>query len=438
MRQSRTTPGLPLSPGPFVPEREEDGVRVLRIDSFDGQPGGGQTYVRSVTRGLAGRGIEQRFLEIVDTPDPVADPGRISLIVPPQGIGRAARDLADHPVVARAIREQLAEFRPDLIHLHHFDAAFTTLARELSRAGVPVIFTAHDAELVCPISTLILPDGRICEGGVRTRCLFTGCRVGFGGPYNLWQSELFTRRLAPQVRAYLAPSRPTTRYLDAHGFRPAIHLPSFIEVPPEIQSQPFEPPTGPFTVGFLGRFEPYKGIPDLLSAFPRVLHGNPDARLLLAGEGPERPGLIALAERLGIGGRTEFLGRVSGPEREAFFRRIHVLAFPSNVYENFGLVALEALVRGRPVVGTNVGGIPDIVEDRRTGLLVPIRSPDSLARALLEVAEHPDLGRSWAEEGRRRVLERYLPPRHLDQLIRVYSRILEGAPIESMSSAADL
>jgi glycosyltransferase involved in cell wall biosynthesis len=351
------------------------------------------------------------------------------------GAGRALADSTETSTVADAIREELANFRPDLIHLHHFDAAFATLARELDGARIPIVFTAHDAELFCPISTLILPDGRRCEGGVRVRCLFTGCKVGWGGPYSLWQSDLFRRRLQPKIRAYLAPSRATTEYLRSNGFHPAVHLESFIEVPESIRAAPPPAPVGPFTVGFLGRLETYKGVFDLVEGFQGLLSNRADAILDIAGDGPALEPLRRRCRELGIEQQTRFRGRVEGEAKEAWFRGIHVLAFPSNVYENFGLVALEALVRGRPVVGTNVGGIPEIVEDGRTGRLVPIRRPDALAKALLEVAEHPDRAAGWAALGRARVIERNLPEVHAERLLRVYGAVMDGRRIASGSEA---
>jgi len=410
-------------------------VRVLRIDSWDGTPGGGQTYVRTVTRGLAARGIEQRFVQIVDRVPDDEVPGSRHVVLPSEGASRAVRDVSDTPPVAAALREELDSFRPDLIHLHHFDAAFTTLARVLRDARRPIVFTAHDAELICPISTLVLPNGRICEGGVRYRCLFTGCHVGLGGPYNLWQSTVFASMLQPAVRAFLAPSRATMDYLHAHRFRPAVHLPSFIEVPDAVRANPPEWPSGPFTVGFLGRLEATKGVDHLLDAIAGLVPLIPEIRLTIAGDGPLRPALESEARRLGLADRTSFRGWLSGAEKEEWFAGVHVLAFPSSVYENFGLVALEAHVRGRPVVGTDIGGIPEIVEDGVTGRIVPIRRPTVLAAALREVFEHPERGRRWAAEGRRRVITRYVPERHLERLLRVYDAVVADRPLSSSTEA---
>lgn len=415
-------------------------MRILRVDSWDGVRGGTQSYIRDVTAALALRGHATRIVNLVSVPDAAVDPGVRSVRVPPVGGRRVPHDLVAAPEVETALAEELAGFRPDLVHLHHFDTAFASIARWVRTLRVPIVMTAHDAELVCPISTLVRPGRIICEGGVEVRCLFTGCKVGYGGVYNLLQSESFDLNVAPKIRAYLCPSRPLVDYLDRHGYRPAVRLPSFAEIPAAVRSAPTpEPPhTAPPTVGYLGRIEPYKGVLDLADAVGRLRPRLPGVRLDVAGEGPFRPELERHLEQLGLSEATTFRGRVEGEAKERWFAGIHVLAMPSNAWENFGLVALEALARGRPVVATRVGGIPDIVEDAATGLLVPISDPDALVRALGRLLEDPELRARLGSEGRRRVLDRFTPERHVAALLAVYGAVLRGQAVPNRVDAESL
>ncbi|HZY70942.1 MAG TPA: glycosyltransferase family 4 protein [Thermoplasmata archaeon] len=415
-------------------------MRILRVDSWDGVRGGTQSYIRDVTSALALRGHETRLLNLVSVPEASNDPTVRFVPVPPVGGRRIPHDLLAAPAVEAALAEELSRFRPDLVHLHHFDTGFASIARWVRALRVPVVMTAHDAELVCPISTLVRPGRIICEGGVEVRCLFTGCKVGYGGVYNLLQSESFGANVAPKIRAYLCPSRPLVEYLDRHGFRPAVRLPSFAEIPASVRAAPTpEPPsTAPPTVGYLGRIEPYKGVLDLADAVGRLRSRFPDLRLDIAGEGPFRPKLEEHLRALGLTGTTTFRGRVEGAAKERWFAGIHLLAMPSNAWENFGLVALEALARGRPVVATRVGGIPDIVEDSSTGLLVSISEPEALARAIGRLLEDPGLRDRLGSEGRRRVLDRFTPERHVAALLAVYEAVLRGETIPNGVDAESL
>jgi N-acetyl-alpha-D-glucosaminyl L-malate synthase BshA len=140
----------------------------------------------------------------------------------------------------------------------------------------------------------------------------------------------------------------------------------------------------------VSNFRPVKRIADVLAIFDRIRRETP-CRLLLVGDGPDR----SLAERLartgGFADRTIFLGNVVSIETILPAARLFLL--PSDP-ESFGLAALEAMACGVPVIGTNVGGLPEVVEDGRSGLLRPVGDVDGMARAALELLRD---GRKWSE-----------------------------------------
>lgn len=404
-------------------------MRVLRIDSWDGQPGGAQEYVRTVSTALAASGHPQRLLQIVSQAPSDPRPDERYLRVPAGGLRRRAADLIDDLSLTEAIRQEVDTFHPDVVHLHHFDALFTPLARALAADRTPLVFTAHDAELVCPISTLLRPGNVVCDGGVRPRCLFTGCHVGLGGPYNLRQAHEFDTLVKPRVARYLCPSIRLREYLEANGFRPAVHLPPFVELPPAVVERPSPPPpAGPPRIGFLGRLEPYKGVQVLLRAAAQLGARRPDLVVDIAGDGPYRAVLEGEARRLGLQERVRFRGELRGAEKDAWFEGITLLAVPSLGWENLGFVAIEALARGRPVVATNFGGLPDVVQDRESGRLVPVDDPGALAAAVDDLLSGPARASAWGREGRRRVLERFDRARHLARLLEIYQQVASGAP----------
>jgi len=415
-------------------------MRVLRIDSWEGDSGGGQVYVRSVADELAARGHPQHLLNLVTRRPSSPRKDEEFLLTAPTSRGRLAADLGADGEFERVFRAACASFDPELIHLHRFDAMFTPIARALSDLEIPVVFTAHDAEIVCPISTLIQPGGIVCDGGVRVRCLFTGCRVGWGGPYNLWQTRVFDRDLAGRIAAFLCPSSLLTTYLHRNGYRPAVHLPPFARIPDTVWAGAYPPtdPTLPPTIGYLGRLEPYKGVQDLLQAVALLARQEPLVRLTIAGDGGYRSTLENEARSLGISERVVWRGDLRGADKEEWFRSIDVLAVPSNMWENFGLVALEAQTRGRPVVATNFGGLPDVVQDGETGRLVPVSDPPKLAEALGATLADRDRSAAWAREGRRRALERFTPELHVERLLAVYGAVLAHRPLPSPTEAEAL
>ena len=146
------------------------------------------------------------------------------------------------------------------------------------------------------------------------------------------------------------------------------------------------PESGPI-VGVVARLEPEKGHPTLLEAWPLVLAAQPEATLLVVGEGSRREALEAQAAELGLGRRVVFTGRRD--DVPAVTAALDVAVLPS-YREAQGLSILEAMALSRPVVATAVGGIPEMVEDGVTGLLVPAHDAQALAAAILRLlADHP-------------------------------------------------
>ena len=157
------------------------------------------------------------------------------------------------------------------------------------------------------------------------------------------------------------------------------------------------PEEGPVIVT-VGRLVPIKGHEWLLRAAPRVLAEFPHATFVLIGEGPLLSRLQQLAEELGIGRRVMFLGvRQDVPECLAAF---DLFAFPS-LNEGMGRALIEAMAVGLPVVATRVGGIPDVVADGKTGVLVPPQDDAVLADALLGLLRDPSRRQMYGQAARR-------------------------------------
>jgi glycosyltransferase involved in cell wall biosynthesis len=159
-------------------------------------------------------------------------------------------------------------------------------------------------------------------------------------------------------------------------------------------------------LGFVGRLVDQKGCDVLMRAMPRVLARHPEVRLHIVGDGPERLRLEELARQLGVQRATDFIGY--RPTSAALMRDFDAVVVPSR-YEPFGIVAVEAMASGRAVVASAVGGLSEIVDEGKTGLLVPPGDPDRLAAALTMLLDHPDAREAMGSAGTRRVLEKFSP-----------------------------
>jgi glycosyltransferase involved in cell wall biosynthesis len=185
--------------------------------------------------------------------------------------------------------------------------------------------------------------------------------------------------------------------------------------------------TGP--VLFVGRLVERKGVAHLVEAIARLAGGSVGPRLEIVGDGPERTGLEALAQRLGVADRVVFRGKIPPAELQASYARAAVCVLPSVLdargdTEGLGVVLLEAMNHGTPVIASRIGGIPDIVEDGVSGLLVPPGDADALAAALRRLRDDPALARRLGEAGRRRLREQFSWPAIVQRWLDLYTGLV--------------
>ncbi len=172
---------------------------------------------------------------------------------------------------------------------------------------------------------------------------------------------------------------------------------------PEARRAPGLPPFDPL-LGAVGRLSPEKGHVVLLRALPQIVAAFPRAGLVLLGDGRSRPELEAEAHRLGIADRIVFLGyRRDVP---ALLAALDLFVQPS-LYEGFGISLLEAMAAGLPIVASRVGGIPELVQDGTTGLLVPPQDPTALASAAVRLLRDRDEAGRLGAAAALRARERY-------------------------------
>lgn len=161
-------------------------------------------------------------------------------------------------------------------------------------------------------------------------------------------------------------------------------------------------PGGPIRLVSAGRLVPEKGIDVLILAFAEVFDEIPDVVLEVAGDGPQRPALEKLVERLGIEARVKFAGYLPPDSMPSFLAGASLAVLPSRVEEGLPRVLVEAGLAGCALVGTDLGGIKDIVEPDRTGVLVPPNNPGALAEALLRLLRDPGQLRRLGREAQGR------------------------------------
>jgi len=176
---------------------------------------------------------------------------------------------------------------------------------------------------------------------------------------------------------------------------------------------------------FVGRLEKRKGFRYLMRAYPYIVEAIPDARLIVVGaydkEGKEPFVRYARMHHLSS---VKFVGRVSPAELPRYYRTCDVFCAPSTGFESFGIVLLEAMAAGKPIVATNIPGYRNILDDGQEGLLVEPENEHALADAVIGLLRNPSLRREMSERGRRKAA-RYDWPIIARQILELYQQLVQ-------------
>jgi len=175
---------------------------------------------------------------------------------------------------------------------------------------------------------------------------------------------------------------------------------------------------------FVGRLEQRKGFRFLMRAYPYVLEAVPDARLIVAGayDKEDKEPFVRYARMHGLTG-AKFVGRISQEDLPRYYRTCDVFCAPSTGFESFGIVLLEAMAAGKPIVATDIPGYRSVVEDVSEGLMVEPENERALAKAIIHLLRNPGLRREMGERGRRKAAN-YDWPIVAQQILDLYTQLV--------------
>jgi len=296
----------------------------------------------------------------------------------------AWQDLEVFTLLKKKVQDLLSEFQPDCLHISgsHFGLLFLL---QFVRHRLPTLATLHGP--MVGRDGLLPPSSRMSLARAhRIVCCSQWTLV-----HAREQLPELTDRLSLVVNALRFP-----------GKRPS-----------------WKHPSTPRLL-FAGRLAKEKGLDVALAALSLLPE---DFHLSLAGEGPAQAAALQQLEQQGLSHRVHFLGRLSPPALLEEMGQSLALIVPSHV-EGFGLVALEASWVGCPVVASEVGGLPEVVLDQQTGLLVTPKDPAALAQAALQLWQRPEWTRQLSSQARQRVDQTFCWETFVEQYLQIYQQVL--------------
>lgn len=315
----------------------------------------------------------------------------------------------------------LHEVDPDICHVHniyhHMSPAVLGLLRQ---RGVPTVMTLHDLKIACPAYKMLTHDGicERCKGGHLFNVVKHRCVKGSLALSSLVYLESRLHRLlqtySKSVDRFVVPSIFFRDKLTEWGIDPTrmVHIPNFID-PSQYE---FRTRTSNYFL-YLGRLVAEKGVRTLISAAKQA-----SVTVKIAGTGPEENSLRGYAES--IGADVEFLGYVSGTRLKGILSDALALVIPSEWYENAPVSVLEAYATGVPVIGSKIGGIPELVRPHETGYMFPAGDHEALSASLRSISQMPPRQLQEMGHAARRLVERqYSSSLYAERMANLYSTV---------------
>lgn len=310
-------------------------------------------------------------------------------------------------------KQVLKEFKPDIVHLNNFlNIASPSILCCLK--NIPTILTIHDYSILCPTGFRMLPL-KVCNLSYGKNCI--KC-IGIKGYYYEKIKRKISGRLFKNIDLFITPSMKLKKDLIKIGIFNIRNIYTGIKLLKYSKLMEGN------SLLYVGRLSKEKGIKYLLKAMIDITKKIPTAHLNITGNGPEKENLEELIKQLKLEKNVSFIGQIPHKEIEWYYRISNIIIVPSICEEVFPLVGIEAMSVGRPVIGSRIGGIPEWLDDGKTGFLVDPGNSAQIAEKVIQLFSSRKLMEKMGENGRKKA-EQLDINNHMKEIEKVYQEVID-------------
>ncbi|AXV39226.1 MAG: glycosyltransferase family 4 protein [Methanobacterium formicicum] len=307
-----------------------------------------------------------------------------------------------NPYDERIIKNILKTENPDIVHIHNFKGLSLSSFAPAKSLKIPLVFTAHDYSLVCMRANLLNSSGEICKNPSAL------CKI-----YNQIQKHLAKNK----VDLLISPSQFVINKLKSNGLFKDVKskkIPLGIELK---DNEKFEKDYSQTNILYVGNLGEHKGVHILLKAFRKI--ENMNIRLDIVGKGLCSEKLKSMSEN---DNRIKFHDFLEGKELIKMYQQANLTVVPSIWYDNSPMVIYESFSCRTPVIGSKIGGIPELIEDGFNGYLFEAGNVNELQKLLENLIDSPETLKKL-EQGTYESVQRYTMDKHIKQLEREYQKL---------------
>lgn len=401
-------------------------MKILLVNKFHYLKGGSEKYYFDLAKLLQEHGHEVAFFSMQDEKN--IKTGCKEYFVENSDMNSKnifkALDVIYSRKNKKAMEKALDDFKPDIVHLNNFQRQLSaSIIKPIKKRNIPIVFTAHDLQSICPAIVMLDSKRQICEkclNGKYVNCAKNKCIKNSGLKSILGTVESkyyrYKKIYINKIDKIITPSEFYKLKLIQDGIPEnnieAIH--NFIDMDNynvEVEDDGY--------AFYFGRLIKEKGMFTLLEAFK----GLKDKKLLIAGDGPDLEKIKEYLNKNNMQENVKLLGYIDSDKVKEYVRKSRFIIVPSIWYENCPYSVLETLAIGKPIIGSNLGGIPELVKNNESGLIYTYNKPKELQEKMRVLFENKELADELGKNAKQIAKKEYSEESYYNKIINIY----EGA-----------
>ena len=325
------------------------------------------------------------------------------------------------------MEKAIDDFKPDIVHLNNFQRQLSaSIIKPIKKRNIPIVFTAHDLQAICPAIVMLDNKKNICEKclkGKYIHCIKGKCVKNSGlksilgaveGKYYRWK-KIYSKK----IDKIIAPSEFYKYKLIQDGIPEnkieALH--NFINIEDynvTIEDEGY--------ALYYGRIIKEKGILNLIKAFKNIKN----SKLYIAGVGPDIEKVKKYIHENKMDETVKLLGYLNGSQVKEYVRKARFIVVPSIWYENCPYSVLETLAMGKPIIGSDLGGIPELVKDNETGLIYKFNRVKELEEKINDLLNNKEKAFQFGKNAKEIARKDFSKEEYYNKIIKVYKGVIKN------------
>lgn len=403
-------------------------MRILLVNKFHWMKGGSETYYFGLGKMLKEHGHEVAYFSMKNEKNITT--GDKEYFVEESDMNSKnitkAFDVIYNKKNKTKMEEALDDFKPDIVHLNNFQRQLSaSIIDPCVERNIPIVFTAHDVQAICPAITMMDSDRNPCELCMRghykncfkKKCIKNSTLKSLLGTYEGYyyrKHNIYTKK----INHIITPSD----FFKEKFIKDGINKDKISTLHNFIETEEYDVETKDEGYAlYFGRLSREKGIYNLINAFSQLDEGL----LYVAGEGPEEDEIKRIIKEKHLENRIILLGFLNKEKMKETIRNCKFVILPSTCNENCPYSIVEAMAMGKTVIASDRGGIPELVKDKENGLIYKYDDIDELKEKLALLFENDKLVKEYSKKAKEYAKEEYSTESYYNKLITIYNKVKE-------------